>query len=587
VERDLKGKPFERLVRATWDGIELQPLYTEADAPPSQAPVLALAGAADPWAVLTEQGHPDPAEANRALRADLERGADGVLLRLQPGGLGPDGLEAALAGVDLGRAWVGVDAGPEVAAAGGVLRRLWTGVAEPRGALEADPIGTFARGRLAGPLDAALKEMVALATEVDAPGVTPAAVDASLYGEAGAGDALELAGLLATGVAYLRGLDAAGLDPAAATARIRFTVGLGRELHPALAKLRAVRLLWARVLEAAGADATTPMRLHARTYERLLSRRDPWVNMVRATAAGLAAAVGGAGSVTLLPFDAALGLPGELGRRVARNAQLILRAESHLDRIRDPARGSYLYEALTRRLAEEAWGLFQAIEGEGGAAEALRSGWLQARVRATRADRAEAAARRKAPIVGVSAYPDLEEAPVAVEPAPAPPPLGAGEVPAEPLRPWRPAAPFEALRDRSDAHLAAAGARPRAFLASLGPLAEHTARTAWTTSLLAAGGVAVAGAGDYGSPAEAAAAYGEAGAPAVAVICSSDARSAEEAEAAARGLKEAGARTVLLAGRPGEREEAWRAAGVDGFVHMGVDVLAALERVLTDLGVAA
>jgi methylmalonyl-CoA mutase len=292
----------------------------------------------------------------------------------------------------------------------------------------------------------------------------------------------------------------------------------------------------------------------------MMSRRDPWVNMLRTTVATLAAGVGGADSVTVLPFDHALGLPDAFARRIARNTSTILIEESHLSRVIDPAGGSWYVEWLTDELAQAAWEFFRTIERDGGQAAVLRSGRLRTDLATTWAERSKRLAKRREPITGVSEFPLLAEKPVVREPAPEPPSGGLPRV--------RRDEAFEELRARSDAHLAATGARPRIFLATLGPAAAHTARAAFAANLFQAGGIEPVTEGGFA----------DSGAT-EAVLCSSDALYAEQAEQAAESLRAAGARHVFLAGR-GEY------AGVDSYVFAGCDAVDVLSATLDRMGVS-
>jgi methylmalonyl-CoA mutase len=330
------------------------------------------------------------------------------------------------------------------------------------------------------------------------------------------------------------------------------------------------------------------LRLHAETATRALARRDPYVNILRATVAAFAAAAGGATSVTVLPFDHALGgLPDGFARRVARNTQLVLAEESNLGRVTDPAGGSWYVESLTEALAQKAWAIVQEIERAGGMLAALRAGLPQDLVaRSWKASRAAIATRRE-PVTGVSEFPDLAEDPrraavpdvsalVAAARARLPAVAAAGDV--VPVPPHRRAEPFERLRDRSDAALARTGERPRVFLCNLGRPADFTARAGFARGLFEAGGFATVASGVLAAPEAAGAAFAASGAR-LAAICSSDEVYAAMAEAAARSLKEAGALRVYLMGRPEpDRRTALEAAGVDEFAHAGGDALATLER---------
>lgn len=308
----------------------------------------------------------------------------------------------------------------------------------------------------------------------------------------------------------------------------------------------------------------------------MMTARDPWVNMLRTTVATLAAGVGGADAVTVLPFDSALGLPDAFARRIACNTQAILLEESHLGKVVDPAGGSWYVEQLTEELAQAAWAWFQEIERAGGLRAALDSGLIGETIAATWAARSAQLAKRREPVTGVSEFPNLGEQPLVREPAPAP--LGGG------LPRVRRAQAFEALRDRSDAHLAATGSRPKLFLAALGPAAVHTARATFAANLIQAGGIETVLA--EGTEAAALAEAFTASGARTACLCSSDKLYAELGEAVAGSLKAAGATAVLLAGRPGEQREAYQRAGVDEFVFAGGDAVAVLTSLLDQIGVA-
>jgi methylmalonyl-CoA mutase len=618
VDKVLKGADFERrLVRATADGIPVQPLYTvdetarlrAAAGLPGSAPYIRGAAAAGPggWDVRQLHAHPDPATANAQILEDLARGVTGVQLRLdralaaggdRPDGLlvqAPEDLERALEGVYLDLAPVGLEAGPRFAAAAGwlldLIERRGLDPAAIRADLGVDPLGTLVTG---GTLDLAAGHdpLLALARRVVAgwPQVTTLVADGRPYHAGGASEAEELACSIASAIFYLRTLVESGLPAAEAARQIGFTLAADADFFLVVAKLRAFRRLWARVLEIAGAqDAMRHLRLRTETATRMLSRRDPYVNMLRATVATFAAAAGGTSSITVLPFDHALGvLPDAFARRIARNTQLVLLEESNLGRVIDPAGGSAYVEALTDQLAAKAWAIVQAIERQGGMLAALREGWPQGLVAASWAERLQQLATRREPVTGVSEFPDLHEEPrrgaatpdlaalvaaARAKPAPAAAASGIAPIPAHRL-----AEPFEALRDRSDAILARTGSRPRVFLCNLGRLAEFTARATFAKNLFEAGGFEAVMGEPMASLEEVGHAFKASGAR-LAAICSSDENYATLAEGAARALKSAHAARVYLMGRPeAERRAAFATAGVDEFVHVGANVLESVER---------
>jgi methylmalonyl-CoA mutase len=300
--------------------------------------------------------------------------------------------------------------------------------------------------------------------------------------------------------------------------------------------------------------------------------------MLRATMASFSAGLAGADAITVLPHTLALGLPDAFARRVARNTQLVLLEESNLAKVSDPAAGSGGIESLTQALCEAAWTLFQEIEKTGGVFTALEQNWIQRKVAATRAVREANIARRKQELTGATAFPNLNEAQVAVlnvkafEPSPE-----ETKITFDALSPMRLAAPFERLRDRSDDILKAKGTRPRVFLANLGTAADFTARATFAKSFFETGGIEAIASEGVTDPAALSAAFKTSGA-ALACICSSDKVYAERAEDAAKALHAAGAKHIYLAGRPGEQEQALRAAGVNEFIFAGGDALAALQE---------
>lgn len=645
VDQALGGRPFGKaLLSENYDGLVIKPLYTRDDADgsgdpagfPGFAPYTRGAQAVrGGWDLRQRHDHPDPREANRQILKDLERGVTSVLIAVDPDGR--DGvvvrskidLEEALAGVQMDLALVALDAGGHTPAAAAMLMTLWAerGLAAEaaRGAFNADPLAALAvNGALSGSLKAAMTQLGALAAWAarDYPKVTAVGVSTRAYSSAGSSEGQEIAAALATGVAYLRALEAAGLELKAAARQIAFTATATADVFPTIAKLRALRRAWMRVLEACGIDDPPAMRLAAETAPRIYTRRDPWVNILRATIACFAAGVSGVDAVTVRCHDSAVDVSGGFARRIARNVQIILAEESHITRVMDPAGGAWAIEDLTSSLAAEGWRLFQEIEAEGGMAQSLIDGRFQNRIAAVWQAMAHNIARRKDAITGVSEFPDLDEKPVdaaavdvdaiiarAQGRVSQAAPSGAGiaemveaaergapiialteTVAGSPAR--APALPrhrlaeaFEALRDASDRHKNKTGARPSVFLANLGPLAAHTARATFAKSAFEAGGIAAIASDGLDGGEAAARAFKKSGA-AIACLCGSDEGYANIATEVARALREAGAKALWLAGRPGEMEGALKAAGCERFVYLGCDLLAELHAAYEDLGVA-
>jgi methylmalonyl-CoA mutase len=402
-----------------------------------------------------------------------------------------------------------------------------------------------------------------------------AAADGRIVHNAGGSEAQELAFVIASGVAYLRALEASGIGLDAARGMIYFRLAADADQFMTIAKFRAVRKLWARV-EAACGLPPKPAYVSAETAWRMMTQRDPWVNILRTTIAVFSAGVGGADAVMALPFTAAIGLPDRFARRIARNTSLLLLEEANIARVADPAAGSGGIEDLTEKLCRAAWTLFQETEAAGGLGATLESGAFQNKVAATRAQHEAAVAHRKDVLTGTSDYANLAELPVKVlDVAPTSSTAPPAKITFPPLPRVRLAAPFERLRDASDATLAKTGARPKIFLANLGSVAEFTARAGFAKTFFEAGGIEAAGNDGFKDREAMIAAFKASGAK-LACLCSSDEVYARDAAEAAKALRAAGA-IVYLAGRAGEHEKPWREAGIKEFIYTGCNALAALQ----------
>lgn len=595
VDGVLKGAPFDRrLVGSTYDGLRIEPLYAKAEA----AAPIARAGVGA-WNVLARVDDPDTKRAQGQALVDLENGATGLQVTFA-GAVGANGFGVRDGSAETVAALfegVVLDAGIRIELDLSIgCKDAATALADLVAARGLDPaacdigFGFDPMGQFAllggGPVDwRTLAPMFAgLAGNLVGRGFTSpvCAADGRIVHAAGGSEAQELAFALASALAYLRAMEAGGIPLEKARAAIGFRLAADADQFLTVAKFRALRRLWAGVEQACGLEPA-PLRLHAETAWRMTTRRDPWVNLLRTTVAVFAAGVGGADSVAVLPFTQALGLPDAFARRVARNTQLVLLEESNLARVADPAAGAGGIEALTSDLADTAWSLVQDIEKRGGLDAALADGSFQAAVAGVRGEREKAIARRKDAITGTSEFPNVNEAPVSVlAPLPVGTKPGFGRF--APLAPMRLAEPFETLRDAADA----APRRPVVFVATLGPIAEFTARATFAKNLFEAGGIAAPVpegflSGDVTDVAALTAAFRASGAS-IACLCSSDERYAREAEPVARALKGSGASALWLAGRPGDQEAALRAAGIDGFVFVGCDVLATLRQAHATLG---
>jgi methylmalonyl-CoA mutase len=590
VDGVLKGAPFEKLVGKTYDGLRIEPIYPRAR---GAAPIAGRAPAA-PWQIMQRIDHPDPAQANTQALHDLENGASGLTLVFAgANGAHGFGLEPTAEAVEKILDGVFIDAGIALELQLGTQSRMAAvHVAEymkrkglspaacdirfgldPIGACAVEGSSLYAWPEIVAAVSAGIKGLAGIGFK------GPFAVaDGRVIHDAGGSEVQELAFALAAGVAYMRVLESAGVALKDAQDMLYARLSADADQFLTMAKFRALRLLWARIEQACGL-APKPLFIAADTAWRMLTQRDPYVNMLRATMATFSAGLGNANAIAVLPHTLALGLPDAFARRVARNTQLVLLQESNLARVTDPAAGSGGIEKLTQQLCEAAWSLFQEIEKAGGVFAALEQNLIQRKVAATRAAREANIARRKEVLTGATRFPNLHEAPVAVLDAKpvALAPAGEAKFKFDALSPMRLAAPFERLRDRSDQILKERGARPKVFLANLGTPADFTARATFAKSFFETGGIEAIDTEGFTDPAALAAVFRTSGA-ALACLCSQDKVYAGQATAAAKALQAAGAKHIYLAGRANEQEAALRAAGVNDFVFAGRDALTVLQE---------
>ena len=686
AESLLKGAPFDKvMLTRTPDGIVKQPIYLKESLDPS-GPAGTLPGAdgylrgarpdgyrMTPWEIAQDIPAADPAEFNRALLSDLARGQDAVNLTpdsatragldpdsARPGDVATDGLSiASLA--DLGRALRGVV--PEAvtlhfrAGAGGLalealfLAWLEEKKADPariRGSLGMDPLAVLAdTGSLPQPLATSYDEMAALVrhNSTALPGFRAVGADGFPYHDAGASSTQEIGILLATGTAYLRALAERGVSIDDAARQIRFTVAIGPDFFLEIAKLRALRPLWTRIVRELGgsADAARPVT-HARTGRYNKTLHDPYVNLLRTTTEALSGVIGGADSLHVAPFDECLGAADEFSRRIARNTQIILQEECELTAVIDPAGGSWYIEALTQQVAEKAWDFFRAIEGQGGLAAALENGFLRNAIAAVHDEAVGQLAQRRRALVGTNQYPNLGEADPAVCTADAAAlharrarEVAAHRVSAEAhadaeilaaltrvsesdglLAPLQQAAAagatigeltraaragitasasveklpdlrlaegYEALRAASRSYRSREGHGPKLHLATLGALRRHKPRADFIRAFFETGGFEISYPAGSAEPDAVAATAAASGARLI-VICGHDEDYPTLVPPVLAALRAAvpGA-TLLLAGHPGDHEAAFRAAGLDDFVTVKSNNHETNRRHLTALGV--
>lgn len=635
VDKVLKGAPFDKLQSTSRGGIQINPLYTQdstanLDEPAAPGEFPYTRGTRSvrrddvAWDVRSTVAVGHPQSAQRTVLRELERGSTQITLRFDRAvrhnigsgapdlgdAIGNDGiaipsqvqLEEVLNGVYLDLVSLYLDAEDGAGSAWAMLRSVAdssNNTAALSGGLVGEPIGLLARrGELAGGIENALGERINLSLEIAgaAPNFRSVGISSEPYADAGATETQEIAIILATAAEYLRRYSAQGASLDQALSQIELTLTVDADVFTSIAKLRAARQLWATLVVACGGtvEQAAP-KLHVTVAKRMLTKRDPWVNMLRVTAATFAGGVGGADAVDSQPFDERLGEPGELGRRIARNTQLLLQEESNVGVVLDPAGGSWYVESLTNEIAAAAWAEFQAIEQAGGILAVLQDGSLQTAMSNAAADQLSRIARRKDPITGVSEFPDIHENPVERDVADLELPLDdliaatpervttdGDTTTVTPLTPVYWAQEFEALRDQSDEFLATHGKRPQVFLINIGPISAHTARATFAKNFFEAGGIeavtSTVGSTTGFTTADDVRASIEEAQPALVCLCSSDALYQDHAVEFAQTIAATSNAKIYLAGRLSDLEDDLQAAGVSEFVYVGADVLDTLQR---------
>ena len=611
VEAELQGVPFEKkLVTRLPEGTALQPLYTRLDVAglpdlaqaPGVAPFLrgttASSAAARRWECCQEIPAATAAEFNRALLVALMGGQNSVSL---PAGLiraGAGDVRQALEGVAIDCVPVHLETGalarPLATDYLAAAERVHVPYAKLTGSVTADPLAAWVKtGSLAAPL---AEQLAALAewtnwAQSNAPALRTVGVSTVAWSEAGATATQELAFALAAGVEYLRELARRDVAVATTAGRVRFTFAVGGQFFAEVAKFRAFRLIWARALAAFGAgDAAKDVVVHARTGRWNKTLHDVHVNMLRVTTEACSAVLGGVDSLHIAPYNEVCGASDEMAQRIARNVHTLLAEEFHFTDTSDPAGGSWYIENLTDDFARRAWKLFQEIEALGGYAAALRAGMPQKRVSASAADKDDAVSQRRMGLIGTNLFPNLREKPPVVKAREA----GAAAAVAGatgcdeimPVKARRAAEGFEELRRASDRFAQRTGARPKVFVAKIGPVKQHKARADFTAGFFAVGGFELAGKEAFDSAAAAAKAAVASAAPIV-VLCSTDETYPELVPAFGAALKTVKPEVAfVLAGRPTEAatEATFRAAGVDEFIHVRANVREVLATFLKKIG---
>jgi methylmalonyl-CoA mutase len=689
VEKQLKGASFEqKLITRTYEDIDIHPIYGQQDEQdwphldslPGFSPYVrgttALGHTRQPWGVCQELPYRTPAEFNWAVRHDLERGQTMVNLVLDKAtlfGLDPDeaqvgdvgrggvsiatvdDLATALLKIDLEQVPIFMQASsaalPMTALLIALVRRQGKSTKKLRACIGMDSLQTLvSEGTFPRSLNGAYDRMAHLMiwAKKYAPQIRTVNVHGQPYHNGGGNAIQEIAFVIATATEYLRALLTRGLSIDDVAQRTCFSFSVGSNFFMEVAKLRAARLLWAKVVAAFGGDESSQkMSLHVRTSAWNKTIFDPYVNMLRASVEAFAGVIGGCDSLHVGPFDEALGLPDAFSRRIARNTHLILRHESHLNKVIDPAGGSWYLETLTNELGRRAWKLFQEVEQKGGMGQALFEGFPQAQVAQTASQRAANIAKRKDVFVGTNMFANPNEEPLevpqvdyealharranyvvqhrtsldntsntivlyklvevlnaewedtieaAIDAAMAGATLGelaktlrTGDEVAttiEPIRPYRATEPFESLRVANEVYESRTGLPPQIFLVNMGPTPQHKARADFATDFFQAGGFQIISNDGFPTVRAATRAAIDSGAPVI-VICSTDETYPGLVPRLTRTVKRACPDTiVMLAGRPAaDQEKTYRKAGVDDFIHLGADLFDRLLNLQQKLGI--
>lgn len=559
---------WQKLIKTTYDGIPINPLYNRADeldeaALPGVFPYRrGAAGVGQEnqgWGVAESF---DEKSTNQQVLDSLYNGTTNLVIQ------GSADIATLLNGVYLSLCPVRLFAGVRTVEQAKALFDVADSQQEPPQLIElgATPLTSMVNGGATISLDDTI-ELAKQAAQRD--NTRAILVDAVTFSNQGATDAEEIGLALAAGVEYLRALTDAGFTIEQALDQISFRFATTDDQFAQIAKFRAARQLWARVAEIVGAPEHGTCPQHALTAPVMFTQRDPWVNMLRSTVAAFAAGVGGATDVEVLPFDWAIpgGLPKtsrSFARRIARNTNLLLLEESHLSHVIDPGGGSYFIEAFTTQLADKAWEVFTSVEAEGGLQQAFAAGTVAKLLDDAHEAQRKDIARRIKKITAINEFPNLAEAPLPAD------------LRVEPSRVRRWAAEFEALRNRSDAYMEVRGTRPAAVLIPLGPLAKHNIRTGFATNLLASGGIGALNPGQVTPGTEEFTTAAKSAA--IAVICGTDQEYDATGKDAYEALRAAGVDTILLAGSPGHEFEP------DGYLNMKIDAAATLAELLTKLG---
>ena len=593
IVEDLKGADYDKkMIWKTGEGFNVNPFYRKEDLPegctgaePGKFPYTRGNSDSNCWLIRQSVDLPSAEEANAKARKMIEDGATSIVFRVRGKMVTPEYIPTLLKGIDAQKTELNFNVCvSKVTAFAAQLVEYYKqrgfDLAAVRGSIEYDPIGKeLYAGKVVENYIATVKEIMNTLEEL--PHYRCIAVNSTGLCNAGAYITQELACALAWGNEYLNAATEAGLPVDRVAKSIRFNMGISSNFFMEIAKFRAARMLWARIVEQYSPECkcSCKMIIHAETSRFNLTLFDPYVNMLRTQTEAMSAAIAGVEAITVTPYDSVYETPTEFAERIAKNQQLILKHESHLDKVADPAGGSYYIESLTASIAAEAWKQFLAIEETGGFQKAVKEGRIKAEVEASGNSRRTALAKRKEILLGTNQYPNFSETSEGRRPLA----MGCGcgchshDEENNRLVARRLGEEFEQLRLATEE----SGRRPKAFMLTIGNLAMRQARAQFSCNFLAAAGYEVIDNLGFKSVEEGVQAAMEAKADIV-VICSSD---DEYAEYAIPAFKAVGDKAIfIVAGAPACSEELQK-AGIENFIHVRVNVLETLKALNAKLGI--
>ena len=593
IIEDLKGADYEKkMIWKTAEGFNVNPFYRKEDLPagccdthPGKFPFTRGNKADNNWFVRQDIDIPDAAEANAKAKKLIAEGVDSISFKVKGKLLTPEYIPTILDGVDAEKVELNFDVCPGKVVEFTTLlieyyRQRGFNIENIRGSVNYDPIEKelFA-GKVIENYTEVAKALIEATSAM--PKFRCVAVNCNKLNNAGAYITQELGYALAWGNEYLTTCTEAGLPVDTIAKNIKFNMGISSNFFMEIAKFRAARMLWAKIVEQYSPECrcACKMIIHAETSQFNLTLFDAYVNMLRTQTEAMSAAIAGVESITVTPYNAVYEEATDFAMRIAKNQQLILKHESHLDKVTDPAGGSYYIESLTASIANEAWKLFLEIENNGGFHKAVKHGKIQEQVEATAKERRTALAKRKEILLGTNQYPNFSELSEGKRPKSAA--CGCGchseEKQSLTIATRRLAEDFEQLRLQTEE----SGRRPKAFMLTIGNLAMRQARAQFSCNFLATAGYEVIDNLGFKSVEDGVKAALDAKADIV-VICSSDDEYAEYAIPAYQAI---GNKAIfVVAGAPACMPEL-QAAGIENFIHVRVNVLDTLRELNRKLGI--